>query len=119
MEGEGRIGAVRHHHRVAGIDEGADGEAQKIIGADAEADILDPHAMMPRQRLAQHEAFGVAVPVDPPGARVDRGDCLGRGAERALVGADAKLDRMAETALELLGRDERNGRRQRADQTRE
>src|SRR5262249_42118276 len=98
--------------------EGTDDEAQEIVDAGAEHDVIAPDIVPPRQRLAQDEALWITVPVDLRRGGAHRGERLGRGAEGALIGADAELERTPRLALESLGRDEGNGGGERRHQPR-
>ena len=51
-----------------GSIDGADDEAEEIVDAAAEHDVVAGDAVTRGQRLAQREAFGIAVPVDLRGA---------------------------------------------------
>ncbi len=118
MEGEGRIGALRHHDGIAGIDHRAHDESQEIVGAGAQSDLRALDAVMLGERFAQHIAFGVAIPVDLRCALANRGHRLGRRAEGAFVGADADGELAPYSALEGFGRHERHDRRQGTDEPR-
>lgn len=103
MEGEGGIGAVRHHHVVAGIAKGAYHQAQQIVDADAEHDVVARNVVAPGEGVAQHEAFGIAISIDPRRGLAHGGERLGRGAEGAFIGADPKRQGPADAALQRLG----------------
>ena len=85
---EGRIGAVRGHHRHSGLDQHPDRQSEQLVDAPRHADVVDPHAVARRDLRAQLEGLGVSVPRCPRDRLAHRLRGPGRHPERALVGPD-------------------------------
>ena len=95
VEGEGRVGAGRGHDRRAGRDEEPDEQAEQAVDPLAHHDVLRPDAVVGGQRGLEVVDFGIAVHPGLGGGVRHRGDGARRGAEDALVGADAGNERPA------------------------
>jgi len=109
---EGRIGAVRGHHRLARGEEQSHREAEQPVDALARHDLRRCHAMTRGQRGAQLVAVGVAVFPRLGHRRPHRLDGPRRGAEAVLVGAEPGAAQEVAAQLERLGPGEGHRRRQ-------
>ena len=103
---EGWIGAERGHHGVAGIDEGADQQAQNSIYSLSNHDIGALAARLGGQRLAQIVVLGVAVPVGALCFGLQHRLRLGGDTKGAFVRTQAQAVGVAALALQRFRPDE-------------
>ena len=106
---EGRIRALRGHHRVARSNEQSHQIAKDPVDPFAYQNILGRDAAVMGQSVAQIEIFRVAIHPDITYRSLHRSNGVGRGAERVLVRPKARRKITPTGAFLRFGADKRHG----------
>ena len=96
---ERRLG---HDDLVAGLERGPRDEPDQLVGAVADEELAGRDVEAPGERRAERGGAAVGIEVDARGLARDRLDDARRGAERVLVGGEARELRDPELRGELL-----------------